>query len=89
MPVNIEGEKYLTTKDVVESVGISRQTLWRWRSEGCIPLGSKYRGRQIIFNLNEVELIKAFAGRIEPLRSKNRKDMSLFEQPIRKLSKKI
>ena len=89
MAVHIDGEKYLTTTEVSNAVGISRQTLWRWRSQGHIPLGSKYRGHQIIFNPSEVELIKAFADRIEPIRSEKRKEMTLFEQPIKQSSKKI
>lgn len=31
--------------DVLELVGISRETLWRWRREGLFPLGFKVNRR--------------------------------------------
>jgi predicted DNA-binding transcriptional regulator AlpA len=67
MTVEIEGEVYLCVGDVTERLEISRQTLWRWRQEGKIPSGHKFRGKQVVFSAEEVSLIEAFANRLEPI----------------------
>ena len=67
MSVEIGGRQYFQAKEVAEVVGITRQTLWRWRRDGRIPVGSKYRGHQIVYTPDEVEAIRQFAHRIEPI----------------------
>ena len=71
MSVEINGEKYLQATEVAEAIGVTRQTLWRWRRDGSIPVGSKYRGRQIIYTPTEVETIRQFSQRIEPINDQN------------------
>ena len=62
----IEGVEYYSLEEVLTAVGISRQTLWRWRRQGSVPEGHRFRSRQILFSRTEFEEIMAFANRIEP-----------------------
>ena len=67
MPLEVEGVTYFTSAEVARVVGVSRQTLWRWRQEGKIPAGRRYRDRQVLFTQTELDLIRHYAHRIEPL----------------------
>lgn len=67
MPVRIDGEEYSTNSEVSEELGVSRQTLWRWREKGRIPTGLRYRTRQVLFKKAEVEVIRQFANHLEPI----------------------
>lgn len=67
MPVLIDGELYHTHSEVSDQLSISRQTLWRWREKGRIPSGLRYRTRQVLFNRDEVEVIRQFANHLEPI----------------------
>jgi excisionase family DNA binding protein len=67
MPVKIEGEEYYTNSEVSDQLKVSRQTLWRWREKGSIPAGLRYRTRQVLFTAQEVEEIRQFANRLEPI----------------------
>jgi len=67
MPVEINGISYLTATDVLGQVPVTRQTLWRWRQEGKIPAGHRYRNRQVVFTAGEVEAIREYANRVEPI----------------------
>ena len=67
MSVTIEGEEYYTNTEVSDQLKVSRQTLWRWREKGCIPVGLRYRTRQVLFKADEVELIRQFANRLVPI----------------------
>jgi predicted DNA-binding transcriptional regulator AlpA len=66
MTIEIRGVRYFTATDVQESLGIARQTLWRWRKAKKIPQGLRYRTRQILFSEEEVEQIRGFADQLEP-----------------------
>lgn len=79
MPVEVNGKRYFQATEVAEEVGVARQTLWRWRRAGSIPVGRKYRGRQVIYNESEVELIRQYAERIEPIDDHHRRQKTLFE----------
>jgi hypothetical protein len=48
MPVEIGGTKYLGAAEVVKRLNVTRQTLWRWRQQGKIPAGHRYRGREVV-----------------------------------------
>lgn len=66
MAIEIKGVRYYSATEVQESLGIARQTLWRWRKARKIPQGLRYRNRQILFSDDELELISGFADRLEP-----------------------
>jgi excisionase family DNA binding protein len=67
MPVDIQGEQYYTNSEVTDQLKVSRETLWRWRKNGSIPAGMRYRRRQVLFTPDEVEVIRQFANRLEPI----------------------
>ena len=69
MAVEIKGIKYLSASDLLKKAGITRQTLWRWRQEGKVPAGYRYRGRYVVFSPDEVEAIQEYANRIERIDS--------------------
>jgi len=80
-PVKIEGIAYFAATDLAAVLGISRQTLWRWRRSGKIPLGHRFRNGQILFTEGEVEEIREFAYRIEPIDTADRNQLELFKPP--------
>ena len=65
--IEIEGVEYYPATELMKELSISRQTLWRWRQDGKIPVGHLYRGTRIIFTVEEVEAIRQYANRVEPL----------------------
>ncbi len=67
--VEIEGVNYVSAAELAREVGVSRQTIWRWRKEGKIPAGHRFRDRQVMFTIREVEAIRRHANRIEPIAS--------------------
>ena len=66
MVVSIKGVVYYSANDVADDVGISRQTLWRWRKGGKIPAGHRSRDRQLLFTAAELEAVRSYAQSIEP-----------------------
>jgi predicted DNA-binding transcriptional regulator AlpA len=80
MAVEIEGVRYLTSAEVVESIKVSRQTLWRWRQEGHIPPGHRFRGKQVVFSPEEMDAIREYANRLEPIAGEA-KQLRLFNGP--------
>ena len=73
MPIQIEGVTYYSAADIQRDLGVVRQTLWRWRKAAKIPLGRRYRDRQIVFTKQEVEAIRRFANRLEPAETEQRR----------------
>ena len=67
MLLAVSGQEFFTATEVAQDVGVVRQTLWRWRQEGTIPAGSRYRDRQVLFTRAELDRIREFAHRVEPL----------------------
>ena len=65
--LEIEGVKYIAAASVTQGLGVTRQTLWRWRLDGKIPQGHRFRNRRLFFTETEVESISEFANRIEPI----------------------
>jgi helix-turn-helix protein len=80
-PVQIDGIAYFAATDVIAVLEISRQTLWRWRRAGKIPLGHRFRDGQTFFTQDEVEEIRVFAHRIEPIGARDRNQLELFKPP--------
>jgi predicted DNA-binding transcriptional regulator AlpA len=81
-PVMIEGKRYYSAAEIAKSLGISRTTFWRWRrsrTEANIPVGRRYRGgKMVVFTEEEVEAVRAFANRLEPVEGPNPNQMKLF-----------
>jgi hypothetical protein len=79
VPLHIDGIPYATVGDMLEQTGITRQTLWRWRHDGVIPQGRRFRSRQVVFSPEDAEAIRQYANRVEPIDpSINRAQLKLF-----------
>jgi predicted DNA-binding transcriptional regulator AlpA len=78
MPIEIGGARYFLAVEVAKTVGVTRQTLWRWRQEGKIPPGHRYRDRQVLFSETETEAIREYANRIEPINVDSAQQLRLF-----------
>jgi transposase-like protein len=65
MPYFFSGEKLFTATEVAKDVGVVRQTLWRWRRQGRIPLGRRYRDHEILYTCDELDSIRQFSNRLE------------------------
>ncbi len=63
----IDGVPYQNANQVAAECGVSRQTLWRWRREGTVPLGRLYRGRLVVYRSDEIATIRAYAHRLVSL----------------------
>ncbi len=72
MPLTIEGVEFFTNTEVTQKLGVSRQTLWRWRADGDVPLGRRYRRKLVVFTKAEVDQIFAFANKVEPIEADGR-----------------
>ena len=78
MPLLLSGNTFFTNTEAAERAGVTRQTLWRWRSDGHIPLGRQYRGKSVLFTEDELVEIVQYAHRIEPLDVDRAMQPSLF-----------
>jgi predicted DNA-binding transcriptional regulator AlpA len=78
--VEIQGVRYFSTSEIMKEVGVSRQTLWRWRQEGKIPLGHRFRDGRILFTSSEIDSIRQFANRIESPDVSTLNQLLLFTQ---------
>jgi hypothetical protein len=74
----IEGTPYYALNDVAVCLGVSRQSLWRWRRAGVIPAGSRRRDRRVLFSGDEVETIREYANRLEPIKQGEASQLRLF-----------
>ena len=66
MCIEIKGVEYLSTTEVLKAAAVSRQTLWRWRQEGRVPDGHRFRNGQVLFSGAEYQEILAYANHLEP-----------------------
>lgn len=66
MPREIDGVRYVAIKELLSSLGISRQTFWRWRQQGSVPPGRRFRTKELLFTVEEVLEIREFSNRLEP-----------------------
>jgi excisionase family DNA binding protein len=78
MAVDVKGTRYLSATEIAKRIGVSRQTLWRWRNQGKIPAGRRYRDRQILFTEDELQQILDFANRVELLAPNESNQLRLF-----------
>ena len=65
--IRIGSEDFYPLDVVADAVEISRQTLWRWRSEGKVPAGQRLRNRRVLFSVPEVSAIMDYAFQLEPV----------------------
>lgn len=66
MPRKIQGVEYYSIVEVCDAAGIARQTLWRWRNEGLVPGGNRFRNGQVLFAKREYDQILTWANSVEP-----------------------
>jgi predicted DNA-binding transcriptional regulator AlpA len=78
MSIYIKWLTYVTASEVVDQLGVSRQTLWRWRQEGKIPPGHRFRNRHVVFTPAELKEIELFATRIDPIDPSDKLQGDLF-----------
>jgi DNA-binding transcriptional MerR regulator len=78
MPLIVGGLTYLTPSEVCQLVGVSRQTLWRWRQDALIPPGQRLRGHRLLFSPDEVEQIQTYASALEPAGQRLQTQLALF-----------
>ena len=86
MSIEIEGITYFTAAKIQREVGVARQTLWRWRKARKIPQGHRYRDRQVVFTEAEVEAIRDYANRLEPVEPTLTDQVTIFDAPSQKRS---
>ena len=67
MAIKIANATYYSISDIQEKLGVTRQTLWRWRKARKIPQGLRYRNLRIVFTEKEAEAIRKYASRLEPV----------------------
>jgi len=79
MVVVIDDVRYYSGTEVVQQLGITRQTLWRWRQDGKVPLGHRYRNGQVLFSAKELDMVREYANRIEPIAPTDSSQLRLFE----------
>src|SRR6476661_4673807 len=67
MPKQLKNRLYFSVNEVLDDTGVSRQTLWRWRQNAKVPLGHRFRDRQILFDEEEFDAIRSYANHVERL----------------------
>ena len=67
MPLELNGNIYVPASELIQELGVARQTLWRWRQDGKIPAGHRFQGRKWFFTAAEAERVREYALRIEPI----------------------
>ena len=81
MPLEIDGTHYYSAAEVIEELGVTRQTFWRWRKEGKVPLGHRFRDGQVVFTGAELQQAREHANRIEPISLASPDQLKLFNRP--------
>jgi transposase-like protein len=67
MPKELESSEYWSAAELIRELGVSRQTLWRWRRLRKIPVGRRFRDGQILFTPAEADSIRHYANKVEPV----------------------
>lgn len=78
MPTEIRGVTYFTQKEVLNRIGRERTTLWRWRKDGKVPMGSSSNSKQVYFTAAEAAAIETYAVEVEPIKVSDPTQMRLF-----------
>ncbi len=80
MPLKVNNIIYLTSTEHQEELNLSRQTLWRWRQDGKVSQGHRYRRHQAIFTPDETQAIRDYANQVEPIDPESCDRLSLFNK---------
>lgn len=80
MPLKLEGTVYYSAAELQREIGVTRQTLWRWRAAARVPAGRKYRGKRVLFTEAEANEIRAYANRLEPVELEPNDQLKLFHK---------
>lgn len=78
MPIDVGGITYLFASELAAELGVSRTTFWRWRREGKVPSGRRFRDRQVLFTEEESQRVRDYATRIEPINTADSRQLKLF-----------
>ena len=78
MPLTIQNATYYAANEVADAVQVSRQTLYRWRQEGKIPAGRRFRDRRVLYTDEELQTIREYANRLEPIGPADASQLKLF-----------
>jgi len=78
MSIEIDGVSYVSAAELQSELGTTRQTLWRWRKEGKIPQGRRYRDRQVVFTEDEARVVRDYANRLVPAEVSGGRQLGLF-----------
>lgn len=79
MPVELDSGRFFTAQEVTREVGVTRQTLWRWRRAGKIPAGHRFRNGQILYSTEDLEAVREYANRLVPLSAEDSHQLSIFD----------
>ena len=82
MPIQLRDRLYFSVNEVLGDTGVSRQTLWRWRQDGKVPLGHRFRDRQLLFDEEEFHAIRGYASHVEPLSGGAGQQLRLFRTSL-------
>jgi len=77
--IDIDGTRFFGAKEIAEESGVTRQTLWRWRRQGKIPSGYRFRNGQVLYTEEDRQQIWPYANRLEPLSDANEQQLSMFD----------
>jgi predicted site-specific integrase-resolvase len=64
----VEGVNFFPAQEIAASIGVSRQTLWRWRQDQRIPSGYRFRDGRLLFSEQELEEIFVYAQQVKPVK---------------------
>ena len=80
MPTVIHDVQYFSHNEVADRIGVDRTTLWRWRKEGEVPPGRRFRGNVVLFTEEELREIEEYAFRMEPINAGDPDQIRLFDK---------
>ena len=69
MSLKMKEVDFFISTEVARNLGISQQTLSRWRADGHVPIRRLFRRKSVVFTRGEVNRIAAFANNLDLLKS--------------------
>ena len=80
MPMMIQDKRYFMASEAAEAAQVSRHTIYRWRQDGKIPAGRRYRDGRVLYTEEELETIREYANRLEPIGPADFSQLRLFNK---------